>query len=65
MAKPTKYNNSMQLKLEDDLNDFIMNEQMANFQTNKTILNKSETVRNLLYQIKEIKEKQKKKKPSK
>jgi hypothetical protein len=65
MAKPTKYNNSMQLKLEDDLNDFIMNEQMANFQINKTILNKSETVRNLLYQIKEIKEKQKKKKPSK
>ena len=65
MAKPTKYNNSMQLKLEDDLNDFIMNEQMANFQTNKTILNKSETVRNLLYQIKEIKEKQNKKKPSK
>tara|TARA_S200002703_G_scaffold148454_1_gene145156 strand:- start:844 stop:1041 length:198 start_codon:yes stop_codon:yes gene_type:complete len=65
MAKPTKYNNSMQLKLEDDLNDFIMNEQMANFQMNKTILNKSETVRNLLYQIKEIKEKQKKKKPSK
>ena len=65
MAKPTKYNNSMQLKLEDDLNDFIMNEQMANFQMKKTILNKSETVRNLLYQIKEIKEKQKKKKPSK
>lgn len=65
MAKPTKYNNSMQLKLEDDLNDFIMNEQMANFQMNKTILNKSETVRNLLYQIKEIKEKQNKKKPSK
>jgi len=65
MAKPTKYNNSMQLKLEDDLNDFIMNEQMANFQRNKTILNKSETVRNLLYQIKNIKEKLKKKKPSK
>ena len=65
MAKPTKYNNSMQLKLEDDLNDFIMNEQMANFQRNKTILNKSETVRNLLYQIKDIKEKLKKKKPSK
>jgi len=65
MAKPTKYNNSMQLKLEDDLNDFIMNEQMANFQRNKTILNKSETVRNLLYLIKDIKEKQKKKKPSK
>tara|TARA_R110001599_G_scaffold279513_1_gene480795 strand:+ start:437 stop:634 length:198 start_codon:yes stop_codon:yes gene_type:complete len=65
MAKPTKYNNSMQLKLEDDLNDFIMNEQMANFQMNKTILNKSETVRNLLYLIKDIKEKQKKKKPSK
>ena len=42
-----------------------MNEQMANFQMNKTILNKSETVRNLLYLIKDIKEKQKKKKPSK
>jgi hypothetical protein len=48
------------MKYESDLDEFIKEQQIANFQTNNTILNRSETVRQLLYDIKKIKDQMKK-----
>jgi len=60
MAKQTKFTHTMQMKYESDLDEFIKEQQIANFQTNNTILNRSETVRQLLYDIKKIKDQMKK-----